>query len=239
MAIGAHKLATDHEPNVTLSFQGVPLLCDYRGVIFLPESRTLIVSDLHLEKGAAFARQGQLHPPYDTGRTLTRLEACITDYQPECLVSLGDSFHDRHGAQFLPDIYKDALLALQDRCTWVWISGNHDPAPPKGLKGRFETQIELGPITLRHEPTQSPVSGEIAGHLHPAARIARRGKSVKRACFASDGARIIMPAFGTTTGSLSLTHPAFNGLFDQKNLVAHMMGAERIYSIPFQKMVRR
>lgn len=239
MAIGVRKMAANHEPNITQTFQGVPLVFDHRGIIFLPDSQTLIVSDLHLEKGAAFARKGQLHPPYDTARTLARLDACVSDYSPKKLVSLGDSFHDRHGARLLPDIYKSALLELQDKCAWIWISGNHDPSPPEGLKGRFETKMQLGPITLRHEPAPNAATGEISGHLHPAARIARRGKSVKRACFATDGARIIMPAFGTTTGSLSLTHPAFKGLFDTKCLVAHMMGAERIYSIPFQKMARK
>lgn len=225
--------------SVAWSFCGMDVLCDYRGVLFLPESKTLVVSDLHLEKGAAFARHGQLHPPYDTGKTLEQLKACMHSYQPELLISLGDSFHDKEGAKQLPDIYRHQLLSLQTQCDWIWISGNHDPIAPEGLKGRFETEFTLGNLTFRHEPNPTFENGEISGHLHPAARIARRGKSIKRACFASDGKRLIMPAFGSTTGSLSLTHPAFKGLFEHNKLVAHMLGTDRIYSVPFPKLVRK
>ena len=31
------------------------------------------------------------------------------------------------------------------------------------------------------------VEGEIAGHLHPVARVSGRGRTVSRRCFAADG----------------------------------------------------
>ena len=36
---------------------GVEAVCDPLGALYLPETRLLVVSDLHLEKGAAFARR--------------------------------------------------------------------------------------------------------------------------------------------------------------------------------------
>lgn len=234
----AHIQVPDTYQSIEIELNGAHLLCDYRGVLYLPEHQALVVSDLHLEKGAAFARQGQLHPPYDTEQTLARLADCLKDYQPNILISLGDSFHDRKGADFLPQVYRTQLQALQKGRQWIWISGNHDPEPPEGLEGTFMDQLDLDYICLRHEPDPAAKPGEISGHLHPAARIKRRGKSVKRACFASDGKRLIMPAFGTTTGSLSLKHKAFHGLFDRTELVAHIMGQDRLYSIPFDKMIR-
>ncbi|HCL62940.1 MAG TPA: phosphoesterase, partial [Rhizobiales bacterium] len=55
-------------------------------------------------------------------------------------------------------------------------------------------------VTLRHEPSDNELSREIAGHLHPVARIARRGAVIRRRCFATDGNRLVMPAFGAYAG---------------------------------------
>ena len=49
----------------------------------LAEDRTLVVADLHFEKGSAFAARGDAWlPPYDTGETLARLERVCRQYQP-------------------------------------------------------------------------------------------------------------------------------------------------------------
>ncbi|RZJ39449.1 MAG: phosphoesterase, partial [Brevundimonas sp.] len=64
------------------------------GALWVAEHRTLIASDLHLEKGSAFAARGQMLPPYDSPATLAKLEAEIEALDPACVVLLGDSFHD-------------------------------------------------------------------------------------------------------------------------------------------------
>ena len=47
---------------------GFEVIVDPAGALWLPESRTLVVADLHLEKASAFARRGMFLPPYDTDR---------------------------------------------------------------------------------------------------------------------------------------------------------------------------
>ena len=89
-----------------------------------------------------------------------------------------------------------ALTALQRGRDWIWITGNHDPDPAENIGGRFAEAVAFGALSFRHEPTPKPSNGEIAGHLHPQARVARRGRAVSRRCFACDGKRLIMPAFG-------------------------------------------
>ena len=221
---------------IETELNGSTIVLDHRGIMYLPDSQTLIVSDLHLEKGAAFARRGFLHPPYDTKLTLNALTACIKVYDPKVLISLGDSFHDVDGSLHLPDMYHQQLVALQAGREWIWISGNHDAEPPKDLEGQFINEYIVETLTCRHEPSKDNALGEISGHLHPAAVISRRGKSVRRSCFATDGSRLIMPAFGATTGGLSLSHKAFHGLFDPKNLYAHILGKDRIYPVHALKM---
>lgn len=234
-AIGAAPAAAGPSA-VEIEVNGTRAVCDRAGVLWLPGSGALVVSDLHLEKGAAHARRGMLLPPYDTAATLARLGEAITRYNPRLVVSLGDSFHDSIGSQHLPGLYREALRALQRGRDWAWIEGNHDPDKPVGLDGAWCSELHLETLVLRHEPRPGAADGEISGHLHPAARVVRRGKAVRRPCFASDGRRLLMPAFGSTTGGLELRHPALRGLFDRSELIAHLLGRDRIYSISFNRM---
>ena len=84
---------------------GEALELDPAGLLHWPARGLVAVADLHLEKGSAFARRGRMLPPYDTHATLRRLEAALERLRPRMVVSLGDSFHDRRGAELLePDL---------------------------------------------------------------------------------------------------------------------------------------
>lgn len=214
-----------------VAIAGEEAFCDRRGALFFPDHGLLAVSDLHLEKGSAYARRGVFLPPYDTAETLTKLESVIADFDPRVVVSLGDSFHDRVGSSHMPSIFRDRLERMMRGRDWLWVTGNHDPDAPENLSGTSVTEVALGGLRFRHEPTAGRSAGEIAGHLHPGARIVRQGKSVRRPCFASDGLRMIMPAFGALTGSLNVLDRAYAGLFDWRSFRAHVLGAERVYAL--------
>lgn len=224
------------EAGAAITVAGVEAVCEPSGALWLPQLRLLVVSDLHLEKGAAFARRGQFVPPYDTEATLALLEQAVARRNPEVVVSLGDSFHDRTGSAHLPLPFRERLSALSRGRHWVWISGNHDPDGIEGLAGDVMETISFAGLTFRHEPKHGRAPGEVAGHLHPAAAVTRREKTVRRPCFACDGERLVMPAFGVLTGGLDLRHRAFSGLFDQVRLTAHLMNAGRIYSVPYGRL---
>lgn len=214
-----------------IEISGERAICDARGVLYFPALQLLAVSDLHLEKGSSYARRGVLLPPYDTAATLDRLGSVIEDYAPRVVISLGDSFHDPEGSGRLPDPFRDRLAAMAAGRDWFWITGNHDPVAPQGLPGETVDEVAIGGLVFRHEPSASAVEGEVAGHLHPCARIVQRGRSVRRRCFASDGRRMIMPAFGSFTGSLNVLDRAYAGLFLRETLMAYMLGTARIYAI--------
>jgi len=210
---------------------GTALVADAAGALYWPEEKLLAVADLHLEKGSAFAVRGVLLPPYDTAETLARLASLIAHFAPRRVVALGDNFHDGGGPARMADSDRAALKALQRGRDWLWIAGNHDPDPAENIGGEFVEMLALGPFIFRHEPTSAPHTGEIAGHLHPVARVARRGRAVSRRCFASDGERLVMPAFGAFTGGLNVRDRAFARLFGAQGFIAHMLGERRIYAI--------
>jgi len=218
-----------------LTLAGITLVADCAGALYWPDEKALVVADLHLEKGSAFAARGILLPPYDTASTLARLAGLIERYAPRIVVALGDSFHDGDGPARMADISRTALKMLQHGCDWVWISGNHDPDPANGIGGRFAEALALGPLTFRHQPLPQPCGGEVAGHLHPVARVAGRGRAVSRPCFASDGRRLVMPAFGAYTGGLNVRDRAIVSLFGALSFTAHMLGEQRIYAVAAAK----
>jgi len=200
------------------------------GALWWEGERLLAVADLHLEKGSSFARRGLMLPPYDTVETLSRLTALIRRYDPATVVALGDSFHDGGGAGRLSSHDGAMLAELQRGRTWIWIAGNHDPKAPAGLAGECLDTLRLGSVLFRHEPSAAPVEGEIAGHLHPAACVAGRGKWVRRPCFVGDGTRLVLPAFGAYAGGLNVLDRAFAGLF-ARHFRAFVLGKERVYAV--------
>jgi DNA ligase-associated metallophosphoesterase len=217
-----------HQISHTITVSGVTLAADPAGVLYWPEQRLLCVADLHLEKGSSFARRGVLLPPYDTRATLQALHALMARYAPRIIIALGDSFHDGEGATRMAAPDRDLLTQLQQGREWIWIAGNHDPDPAPRIGGTFAQALALGPIEFRHEPSGS--FGEIAGHLHPSARIAWRGHAIVRRCFAADGNRIVMPAFGAYTGGLNVLDYAFANIFGADAFTAHLLGGRRLYA---------
>jgi uncharacterized protein len=213
----------------TIDVADVTLVADLSGALFWEEQRLLVVSDLHLEKGSSYAARGVLLPPYDTAATLGRLSAVIARHDPRTVIALGDSFHDREAHGRLSAANRDAIAGLQVRRDWIWISGNHDPALTPDLGGVVASEVAIGPIAFRHEPTGAV--GEIAGHLHPKARVSTRGRSMERRCFASDGERAVMPAFGAYTGGLSIRDAAFAKIFQTLGFMAHVLGDNRLHAI--------
>jgi len=147
------------------------------------------------------------------------------------VISLGDSFHDGEGAGRLSMPDRETLSALQRGRDWVWISGNHDPDPAADIGGVFCDTVAIGPFVFRHEPGGRTDENEIAGHLHPVARVNVRGRTVSRKCFASDGRRMVMPAFGAYTGGLNVRDRAFAAIFEALDFTAHMLGQTRLYAI--------
>jgi DNA ligase-associated metallophosphoesterase len=212
-----------------MNVAGVTLIADLSGALFWEEQSLLVVSDLHLEKGSSFATRGVLLPPYDTAATLGRLSVVIARHDPRMVIALGDSFHDRNAHHRLSAPDRDAIASLQARRDWIWISGNHDPVLPSDLGGVVAGEVAVGGIAFRHEPTGA--AGEIAGHLHPKARVATRGRSMERRCFACDGMRAVMPAFGAYTGGLSIRDAAFSKIFGTPGFVAHVLGDNSLHTI--------
>ena len=219
-----------------LTLNGEHVQLTPEGGLFLPACRTLVVADLHFEKGSAMAARGRrLAPPYDTTATLDRLQRLVRRMQPKRIVALGDSFHDGAGPLRLGEVEARRIQALTKAVEWVWIAGNHDPDPPAALGGTATPELLAGNLLLRHEPRSGPRPGEVAGHLHPKAAVATSARRVSGSCFVTDGQRMILPAFGAYTGGLDVHTPVIRDLF-KRGLKIFMLGQQRLYQFPMSKL---
>lgn len=205
------------------------------GALWLEHERTLVVADLHLEKGSAYARRGQMLPPYDTRETLARLEAEVVALSPRSVVLLGDTFHD--GGAELRLAAEDAarLTGLSAGRALVWVVGNHDEEGPAALPGQILADLSLAGLALIHEPTRGLARAEVAGHLHPCARVAGKSASVRRRCFVTDGERLVLPAFGAYAGGLNILDAAFRSLLARPPL-AVALGRGRAHAVGWRSL---
>jgi DNA ligase-associated metallophosphoesterase len=223
-------------PDDIIRLNGADLLPDLSGALFWPDRGLLAVADLHFEKGSSLAARGRLLPPYDTARTLDRLEAVVARLSPATVVAVGDSFHDRTAADRVASADVARIRRLSAGRDWIWIAGNHDPDPPAGWGGRVETAVTIGPLVFRHLSAQGlEASGEVCGHWHPVAAVATRARRLRCRCFVTDGRRLVLPAFGAYTGGLNVLDPAVDGLFD-RGFDAHLLGRDAIYRFPRSRL---
>lgn len=206
------------------------------GALWVASAKALIVSDLHLEKGSAYAVRGQMLPPYDTHAALTKLALLMQRLAPDIVVSVGDSFHDGGGPARMATRDRHVLQGMIAACDWIWVEGNHDGRAPETLGGAVRDVLHLETLVLRHEPTAGAAPGEIAGHLHPCAKVTGRGRSVRRRCFATDGERMVMPAFGAYTGGLNVRDDAFAPIFPN-GATALVLGRERVLPAPQERLL--
>lgn len=221
-----------------ISLCGKSFVADQSGALYWPAKKTLIVADLHLEKGSAHASRGTLLPPYDTRQTLLRLAQVIDRLESETVIALGDSFHDCGAAERLCDEDLQILKIIQEDRRWIWITGNHDPSIPEVFGGERFEEFDLGGVKLRHEPRTGRITHEIAGHMHPAARISIHGTSIRRPCFVGNGLRLILPAFGAYAGGLNVLDDAFLPYFGNDGLSVWIRGEEGLYPIA-TRLLRR
>lgn len=200
-----------------LTVNATPLVADPSGALVWPARRLVAVADLHLEKGSHFAARRRPLPPFDSAETLTRLEAVLARHRPRTVVCLGDSFHDVDAPGRLPPAAAARLDALTAAHDWIWIAGNHDPAPDAAPDarwgGRVAGELVLGGLVFRHAAAAGPVAGgEVSGHFHPKAAVRARGRRMSARCFVADGRRLILPAFGAYAGGLNVLAPPIREL---------------------------
>lgn len=205
---------------------------DARGVAYLPACDWLVVSDLHLEKGSFLRSYGNPLPSLDSTATLQRLSRIIDDYNPTRVISLGDSFHDKHSMSRMTEHDHTYLCDLVNRVNeWIWVEGNHDPDLPEGIPGTPCFEIVLDNMVFRHEPEIAEPKAQVIGHFHPKMRTAIKRRRFSGKCFVNNESLFIMPAFGQFTGGLDIDDDVLKTLISPSKRDAFMLCDSIIFKV--------
>jgi uncharacterized protein len=188
---------------ITLAGVTVDLLADK--ALLLPDSRTLIVADVHWGKAAAYRALGVPIPHGTTRSGLDRLDAVLTRTGAAHLLVLGDLIHARVGMQPGTIEALETWRATRPDLAITLVRGNHDYRagdPPASLNIQcVDAPLHIGPFALHHHPTTDPSGYVLAGHVHPVVQLRGRARQkVTLPCFAFGEHGGLLPAFGEFTG---------------------------------------
>ena len=215
---------------ITCDIAGNEAVLDVSGAVYFPADELLVIADMHLEKGTAWAKRGIFLPPYDSKLTIVALQKVVAKFLPKRILFLGDSFHDKTAALRLQTVELEALNQIAAKQELIWVTGNHDPQIPDMITGTCCDEMHVGGLHFTHIPTKNyEAGGQVSGHLHPAAHVIGRGRSIRRRCFITDSKRMIVPAFGAYTGGLSIKDKAFDGLFDKPLTRIFVLGDDEVF----------
>jgi uncharacterized protein len=173
------------------------------GALWIPQSGTALVADVHLGYSWAQRRRGELGPLADA-RTREKLLNLFDDLRPSRVVFLGDLVHAPRPCVPERDWIEATLRELSGRAELISVRGNHDRAfarefghLPVATVEQWSTEAILAvhgdrPAALPLPETQTLV----IGHLHPCLGIRdAAGASQKVPVFLSSGRCLILPAF--------------------------------------------
>lgn len=187
--------------------------------IYFKEHNSLIVADMHLGKTSHFRNAGIPVPHQLAFVDLNNLSKIISNPSLDVskLVIVGDMFHAELNSEWRAF---EEWRGVNNGIDIQLIKGNHDRFPNhvyESLSIEVCEYAVLGNLILVHDfKSKIPEEGfyKICGHIHPAVRLAGKGKqSVTLPCFYFGRDFGILPAFGDFTGRYIVTPGEFDFVF--------------------------
>jgi len=211
-----------------IEHQGIELWLLKEKAIWIPELKTLLVSDVHFGKAAHFRKSGIPIPEPIHQEDLQGLKRLFQHFNPPDVYFLGDLFHSDWNGQW--DVLMKFLRDF-DKISFHLVQGNHDVLSPEFYKNSpmkiHQQPVFLSQLMLSHEPIENVPEGylNLCGHIHPGVRLMGLGRqSVRISCFYLEQNRMILPAFGNFTG-LALMKPRprskIYGITTEKVILIH------------------
>lgn len=210
------------------------------GALWIPETSTAIVADLHLGYSWAQRRRGELGPLADA-RTREKLFAMCGELRPKRIVFLGDVVHAPRPCEPERAWIEGIFRELASKAELIVVRGNHDR--------RFAAEFSDLPfqntgvwsdsfVTAAHGDRLDFAWPEdhtlILGHLHPSLAIRdSSGAGQKLPVFLASNHCILLPAFSPFARGYDI----FSGL--PAELQSCFRGSEmEVYAVTGKRVVR-
>lgn len=198
------------QQTLSLSVAGADVLFDFRRAVFLPDTQTLLVSDLHWGKGETFRRWGIPIPHPVLSGDLARLTELLNEYDPARVMILGDLIHGLTG--LTPNLLETIHAWRQAHpLPMLLVQGNHD-RHIRNLTDVIQAwdiqatthPIAEGPFLFSHEPSNELGLFNWCGHIHPTVRLSTATDALRLPCFHLTATQGTLPAFSVFTGGYNI-----------------------------------
>ena len=176
--------------------------------MWLAETRTAVVADVHLGYSWAQRRRGELGPLADF-QSRDKLLSLCADLEPRQLIFAGDLVHAPRPCAAERAFIEETLTLLSQHAEIVAVRGNHDRAFAREF-GHLPLSTTAawtnGAITVMHgdklETAAIPAEGTLVlGHLHPCLSLREAsGAGRKLPVFLVNEHGILLPAFSPFAG---------------------------------------
>ena len=173
------------------------------GALWIPDSRTLMVADLHLGYSWAQRRRGELGPLADFQARDKLLRVCA-ELTPSRIVFVGDLVHAPKPCEPERAYIEETLGLLAQRAEIIAVRGNHDRAFAREF-GHLSLSTKeawvCGDLVAIHgdrlDRAPIPRTGTLVlGHLHPGLSVKDASGAGRRLpLFLVSPRCVVMPAF--------------------------------------------
>ena len=170
--------------------------------LFLPQTKELLICDIHLGKAEYFQQNGIPLTNNSDENNFIRIKKIVKQYSPEKLIILGDLFHSKFSIDNTLQKKVEGLPVLLKTKVEL-VLGNHDVGCNiKNIK--ILNNIKTKNIVFSHEPANlvDNKTLNICGHYHPKLYLKNERDKLSFRCFAMDNNKntLFLPAFGDLTG---------------------------------------
>ncbi|KIO79010.1 phosphoesterase [Pedobacter lusitanus] len=188
---------------MTINCKGEDLILSPQRAIYWGAKKMLIISDLHLGKGAHFRKAGIQIPVNINTADLNKLTSLIDEFTPDSLLITGDMFHHQLNSE------TETFLrwrAQYPELRIILIKGNHDTLKDKDYTTlaieTYDKELLCKPFRFIHDqPELTDEYYNITGHIHPGVTIYGKARQLIRLpCFYFGKTCAILPAFSVFTG---------------------------------------
>ncbi|SEA67716.1 ligase-associated DNA damage response endonuclease PdeM [Pedobacter hartonius] len=188
---------------MTINCKGESLVLDKDKAIYWESKKMLIISDLHLGKGAHFRRAGIQVPATVMETDLDKLSRLISKFAPQILLVTGDMFHHQMNTEV--ETFRLWRTQFPD-LRIILVKGNHDLLREEDYAGLsievHSKELLYFPFRFVHDqPRDFDEYYNITGHIHPGITIYGKARQqIKLPCFYFGSTCAILPAFSVFTG---------------------------------------
>ncbi|QNK63572.1 ligase-associated DNA damage response endonuclease PdeM [Pedobacter sp. PAMC26386] len=188
---------------MNINCKGENLILSKNRAIYWETKKILIISDLHLGKGAHFRKAGIQIPVTLNTTDLNHLTELIREFNPDHLLITGDMFHYQMNSE--AELFR-AWRMNYPYLKITLIKGNHDLLNAEDYANlaivTYPKEFLCRPFRFIHDrPTVTDEYYNITGHIHPGVTMYGKARQVIRLpCFYFGKTCAILPAFSIFTG---------------------------------------